>query len=82
VVLVGIPAEDRTEFTASVARRKGLTLKCSRRMKLVYPRAIRLVASGRVDVKSMVTQRFPLERFDQAFASASKREGLKVVIEP
>lgn len=82
VILVGIPVDDRTEFTASVARRKGLTVKWSRRMKLVYPRAIRLAASGRVDLKSMVTQRFPLERFDQAFAAAVRREGIKIVIEP
>jgi threonine dehydrogenase-like Zn-dependent dehydrogenase len=37
VVLVGISADDRTAFTASVARRKGLTIKLSRRMKHTYP---------------------------------------------
>jgi len=82
VVLIGIPAEDRTAFTASTARRKGLTIKLSRRMKRVYPRAIRLVESGMVDVRSLVTHRFPLEEFDQAFSTAQRREGLKVIIEP
>ena len=43
VVLVGIPADDRTTFTASTARRKGLTIKLVRRMKHTYPRAIALV---------------------------------------
>ncbi len=33
VVLVGIPAGDRTAFKASVARRKGLTLLICRRMR-------------------------------------------------
>lgn len=81
VILVGIPAEDRTAFTASLARRKGLTIKLSRRMKRVYPRAIRLVESGMVDVRSLVSHRFPLEEFDRAFSIAHRREGFKVVIE-
>jgi len=81
VILVGIPAEDRTAFTASLARRKGLTIKLSRRMKRVYPRAIRLVESGMVDVRSLVSHRFPLEEFNRAFSIAHRREGFKVVIE-
>ncbi len=82
VVLVGIPADDRTSFQASVARRKGLTIKMVRRMKNTYPRAIRLVESGAIDVRSLVTHRFPLEKTAEAFALAGKREGLKIVIEP
>lgn len=82
VILAGIPADDRTAFTASTARRKGLTLKLVRRMKHVYPRAIRLVESGAVDVRSLVTHRYPLEQFEEAFSIAGKREGVKVIIEP
>lgn len=82
VVLVGIPGDDRTVFTASVARRKGLTIKLSRRMKLAYPRAIRLAASGKIDLRSIVTHRFPLAQFQQAFCAARERKGLKIVIEP
>jgi L-iditol 2-dehydrogenase len=82
VVLIGIPADDRTAFPASLARHKGLTIKLSRRMKRVYPRAIRLVESGMVDVRPLVTHRFPLEEFDKAFSAAQRREGLKVIIEP
>ncbi|HKZ70523.1 MAG TPA: alcohol dehydrogenase catalytic domain-containing protein [Anaerolineales bacterium] len=82
IVLVGIPGNDRTSFSASVARRKGLTLKLSRRMKHTYPRAIRLVESEQVDVQSLVTHRFPLGKIAEAFAVAQRREGLKVIIEP
>ncbi len=82
LVLIGIPADDRTSFTASVARRKGLTIKLSRRMKHTYPRAIHLVESGAVDVRSLVTHRFPLAEFDRAFDVARRREGLKVIVEP
>jgi L-iditol 2-dehydrogenase len=81
VVLVGIPADDRTAFTASTARRKGLTIKLVRRMKHTYPRAIALVEHGLVDVRSLVTQRFPLTQAKPAFVEAEKRSGLKVVVE-
>jgi len=83
VVLGGIPGDDRTSFPASLARRKGLTIAMVRRMKEdVYERGIRLVGSGRVDVASLVTARFPLEHAQEAFESAVARQGLKVVIQP
>lgn len=81
VILAGIPDEDKTTFTASVARRKGLTIKLVRRMKHTYPRAIDLVSKGLVDVRSLVTHRFPLEQAAEAFRVAQRREGLKVIIE-
>jgi L-iditol 2-dehydrogenase len=64
-----------------MARRKGLTIKLVRRMKHTYPRAIDLVSKGLVDVRSLVTHRFPLDRAAEAFQVAARREGLKVVIE-
>jgi len=67
VVLIGIPPEDRLVMTHHLVRRKGLTIKLSRRMKLVYPRAIALVERGLVDLSSMVTHRFPLEQGEAAF---------------
>jgi len=82
VVLGGIPDGDRTSFKASLARRKGLTLVLVRRMNEAYPRAIRLVEQGLVDVSSIVSHRYPLERAAEAFAVAADRKGLKVVIEP
>lgn len=82
VILVGIPANDHTSFTASVARRKGLTIKLVRRMKHTYPRAIELVSKGLIDVRSLVTHRFLLENTAEAFAVAQRREGIKVIVEP
>ncbi len=82
VVLCGIPAEARTSFAASTARRKGLTLSMVRRMKHTYPRAIALAQAGRVDLRSVVTHRFPLAQSQQAFELAARREGLKVLVEP
>jgi L-iditol 2-dehydrogenase len=83
VVLVGIPADDRTSFVASTARRKGLTISMSRRMKPTdLPRAIHLAASGRLQLGRMVTERHDLSDGVQAFASLCERRGLKVVVEP
>jgi L-iditol 2-dehydrogenase len=82
VILVGIPPDDQTVFTASVARRKGLTLKLVRRMKFTYPRAIQLVKSGKVNLKTLISHTFPLEQASEAFAVAARRDGLKVVITP
>ena len=82
VVIVGIPSEDHTTFTASTARRKGLTIKLSRRMNRVYPEAIRLVEAGFADVRSIVTASYPLAEHKDAFAAAAAREGLKVIVSP
>jgi L-iditol 2-dehydrogenase len=82
VILVGIPDDDRTSFPASTARRKGLTIKLCRRMKHTYPRAIQLVESGKIDVRSIVSHRYPLDQFQKAFDVAVQREGLKVVLNP
>jgi L-iditol 2-dehydrogenase len=67
----------------STARRKGLTIKLSRRMKHVYPRAIELVSSGAVDVDGLVSHRFPLTEAPHAFAlnAAYEDRVVKIVID-
>jgi L-iditol 2-dehydrogenase len=83
VVLVGIPGDDRLEMKHSVARRKGLTIRMARRMKHTYPRAIDLHRRGLVDLASIISHRFPLERTAEAFAMNLRYErGVnKVVID-
>jgi L-iditol 2-dehydrogenase len=71
VILVGIPREDVVTFQAGTARRKGLSILMSRRMKFVYPRAMSLVERGIVDLKQFLTHRFPLERAGDAFELVS-----------
>jgi L-iditol 2-dehydrogenase len=46
------------------------------------PRAIRLAESGRVDLASLVGERYPLSAWQEAFAALVDRRGLKVVVEP
>lgn len=83
VVVVGIPSDDELRLRHSVARRKGLTIKMSRRMKHTYPQTIALVQDGRVDVRSIVTHRFPLDQAVDAFRLADSYGDnvLKTVIE-
>jgi L-iditol 2-dehydrogenase len=51
----------------STARRKGLTVMLSRRMKHIYPRAIRLAQSDRIDLLGIVSHRFHLSQAPEAF---------------
>lgn len=68
LVLVGIPSVDTLALKHSTARRKGLTIRLSRRMKHVYPRAIKLASSGAVDLAGIVSHHFPLAETPQAYA--------------
>lgn len=85
VVLVGIPSDDNLQLRHSLARRKGLELLLSRRMKHTYPRAIHLATqhSQAIDLDAMVSHRFPLAQAPEAFAMnlAYKDDVLKVVID-
>jgi L-iditol 2-dehydrogenase len=67
IVLVGIPDGDTYMLPAAEARRRGLSIKFARRMGQVYPRAIELVAAGKVDVLALVSHRIGLEEAPEAF---------------
>jgi L-iditol 2-dehydrogenase len=82
VVLVGIPDDDRTSFSAAAARRKGLTLLLARRMQAGdLDAAIAAVAAGAVDPAPLVTARHTLADYAAAFDELVDRRGLKVVVE-
>ncbi len=83
LVITGISEADELTFKHSTVRRKGLTIRLVRRMKHVYPRAIRLVDSGRVSLSEMVSHRFPLARTSEAFAlnTAYDDQVVKIVID-
>ena len=83
LVLVGIPGSDNLHLKHSTARRKGLTIRMSRRMKHTYPRAIKLAQSGKVDLNGIVSHHFPLEQTPAAFALnlAYRDDVVKIVID-
>jgi L-iditol 2-dehydrogenase len=83
VVLVGIPVGRTTSLVAELGRRKELTLVFCRRMRgSDLPRAIELVAGGRVDLAGLVTDRYPLNEAARAFERLASRDGLKVIVQP
>lgn len=84
LVLVGIPDGDTYTMPAAEARRRALGIKFARRMGEVYPRAIELVASGKVDVVSMVTHQPGLDDGPAAFAAHAADEAgrVKTIIYP
>lgn len=84
MVMVGIPEGNRYTLSAAEARRKGLTIKFSRRMPEVYPRAIALATSGRVQLVPLASHHFPLEDTGAAFEmQAARRDGIiKAIIYP
>jgi L-iditol 2-dehydrogenase len=71
VIVVGIPAEDLITMRAAPARRKGLSIKMSRRMKHTYPAAIDLAVSGRIDLAPLASHRFGLGQSREAFETAA-----------
>ena len=45
-----------------------------------YPTALAMIASGKVNVKPLVTHRFKLEESIKAFEAAKRGEGIKIMI--
>jgi L-iditol 2-dehydrogenase len=83
VVLVGIPSDDQINMKHSTARRKGLTIMMSRRMKHTYPRTIQLVTTAPepVDLESIISHRLPLTEAARAFAmNVAYEEGVQKIV--
>ena len=83
VVLVGIPGDDQTTFTASVARRKGLSLQLCRRMRSAdLGRATELASAGTIDLQGLVSHVVDLDDVASAFGLLMHRAGHKIVVRP
>jgi L-iditol 2-dehydrogenase len=81
-VLVGLPPDPLVELDIVSAASKEIDIRGQFRYANRYPAALALASSGRVDVASLVTHRFPLEQAKAAleFADTHKREALKVMV--
>jgi len=73
VVNIGLPPEDNFPYPLVLAMAREIDVKTIFRYANVYPAAIALIASGRVDVRSLVTHRFTLERAEDALRLADSR---------
>jgi L-iditol 2-dehydrogenase len=66
IVLVGYSASGEVTLPISLALDKELTFKTVFRYRHIYPVAIEAVASGRVNLKGIVTKIFPLDDIQNA----------------
>ncbi len=73
VVLVGIPI-DPVPFDIAAIQAKELDIASVFRYANIYPRAIDLVASGKIDVKKLISKTYPLAKAVEAFNEAAKLE--------
>jgi L-iditol 2-dehydrogenase len=83
LVLVGIPGDDHLAMKHSTARRRGLTVRFSRRMQHVYPRALRLLTQGKVDLQGLISHRLALAQTDEAFRlnTAYRDQVVKIMVQ-
>jgi D-xylulose reductase len=71
VVLVGMPVEP-VAFDVVSAAAKELRIETVFRYANVYDRAIAMIASGKVDLKPLVTETFPFDKSIPAFERAAE----------
>ncbi|MBI3457472.1 MAG: NAD(P)-dependent alcohol dehydrogenase [Candidatus Rokubacteria bacterium] len=83
VVWIGLPGEDPSPVSVLEAIRKEVDILGVFRYANVYPDAIRLAASGKIDLKPLVTHRFPLAEARRALDTVveQKSSAVKVVVE-
>jgi L-iditol 2-dehydrogenase len=67
VFLVGIPRGGRTEFSASISRRRGLTVYVVRRSRPTLHRALAMLSRGALNADALITHRFPFAQATEAF---------------
>jgi L-iditol 2-dehydrogenase len=62
--------------------RRELTIRGTYTNPFTMGRSLALLASGRIDWETIVTHRFPLRRFEDAWTALRVGEGLKVSVYP
>jgi 2-desacetyl-2-hydroxyethyl bacteriochlorophyllide A dehydrogenase len=80
----GLPkGQEITPVNANLVHYKELTLTGTTGSSVEeYRTALALVGSGKIDVKSLISHRFPLGDIKEAFETARSRKGLKTIVLP
>jgi len=83
LMLIGIPEIERVSFPINTMRRKEITLINVRRQNNCLAEAVDLVASGKINVKALITHHFKPEQTNEAFEMLTEyRDGVvKALIE-
>lgn len=82
IIMVG-NVHGKTPFDFLEANNKEADIISVFRYRNIYPLAIEAIASGRIDIKPVVSRIFPFENVENAFLCAlnEKRTALKVIVE-
>jgi D-arabinitol dehydrogenase (NADP+) len=76
------PTEARVAISPYDVYRKDLEIYGSFALRFTFHEAIALLRSGAVDVKPLLSDRFPIERFPEALELARSGDAFKVEIQP
>ena len=79
VVLTGLPHEPTSVAFFSVVRRE-VTISGSMIYQDEFPEAMRLIESGAVRTRPLVTHRFALDAIGEAFAAHERPDSIKVAV--
>ena len=83
IVWVGVaPPEAEVAIKPYDVFRRELTIRGTYTNPFTMERSIALLDSGRIDWEAVVTHRFPLENFEEAWAAHRDGAGLKVCVQP
>ena len=82
IVFVGYSRTGEVTLPMSIALDKELTFKTVFRYRHIYPMAIQAVADGKINLKGIVTDEFPLDEADKAmeFSMNNKADIVKAVV--
>lgn len=82
ITLVGISSKEEITYNFAQIMDKEATIKSVFRYRNIYPKAIAAVASGAINVKSIVTHEFDLDHIKDAYDEAvnNKTDLVKAVI--
>jgi len=82
IVLIGMPTVDDIPIRIVEAICKEVDIRGIFRYANAYRPAIKLVSKGKIDVKSMITTRFPLDKVQEALEYPGKHPGtcIKVMV--
>ncbi len=80
LVFVGLFSQLEVPMDLNAITQKELTFKGVFRYRNTYPTAIDLISSGRIDVKPLITKRFPWERVKDAMDCAHKEASSQIKV--
>jgi D-arabinitol dehydrogenase (NADP+) len=76
------PVDARISVSPFEVYQKDLEIYGSFALRYTFHDAFTLLESGTVDVKPLLSDRFPIERFPEALALAGSGDAFKVQIQP